>query len=721
MQSHGVGPQGTLPSSSPPPQPPPCPSSLSPSPVDRRPTLPEQTALRVSQSYVQSQRAVEEVSKSVDSSMAGLIRKVKLSHPPPLPPPPHTVVRESCPSLSYVPSCGPFSQHLGRGAIRTPPSPGSAGAGVGRSPSPVLVSLSTMPRPCPSPSSFPEVAQSSIYPIPLMEVSLLHQGRDRSQSLAPSAASSPAPCHSPNTMGSRNMSSPPVEFSPPISSSTSASLSLTEIRSPAARPPLPPRRSPRVAPLSPSPSIQQPMPETSVESPQILSGEKAFRTPQPPLSSSSPPPPLVLDKVLIKSSLSPAEVTSSQAGSGSSHSPERRRRSLIGPHGILFPDLFTPSCPRAHPVSFLNVFLPNLESEDEELEYIRKREWRILSDEEVEDKLRRPIPTTTIDHLWPVSHVRWSEPSQKKNGEKSLKFTLMGIHCLWNREENNPIVIKKGVLSTMFEGKRESIPFYVLFESFENSSCLDFVKKYFHLIFQESFSWLRVPEVVPHVGLGPLPRTSSGNMFNVLKLATVKLQEAWAHYAISRPKSIDDRKDDLKIVSSGVSICAVFLKGAEMWCLTIGRSRALLFNDTEHTIRYVSPTFNFSNNSMLHSIEKRGGAIKHNPTRLQGVLPVPRIVGAIDVEGLAARPKITRVCLTSFPGESTLLLGSSSIFQTFSSDQLFEIFSDVQTEEEFSQKCQLICTSIIKKKMNEKCACMALKMGEKNNRPLQKR
>lgn len=354
-----------------------------------------------------------------------------------------------------------------------------------------------------------------------------------------------------------------------------------------------------------------------------------------------------------------------------------------------------PSVHETFPITPLDIFLSarvqNLAPRDpksQAVESMRKREWRIVSDEEVEKKVQRCLPCTTISDLSVGMHLLPFGPAwfgmtldPMRVRERPHVRELLSMPCHF---EGGVVVrserLTKGFVRLDTEIGSEPIPYFAVFGGLGGSSCVDFVETHLHEILTSSFLSLPRSVISSSQREEKAPATRTAYVWNALKLAGVKLQERFAL------EGQHQRQATGSSVFSSASLCVLFCIQSEIWCLTQGSARALLFNEEEQTIRPLSPNMSFSNASLSHSIEKRGGHIQNTPRicphtdktvwwpLLGGIVPDPRTLGALDIPGMALRPKVTKTSLRE--GErATVVLATKSFWEPLTGPHILSVIS----------------------------------------------
>jgi len=377
---------------------------------------------------------------------------------------------------------------------------------------------------------------------------------------------------------------------------------------------------------------------------------------------------------------------------------------------------------KAVPITLSDIFLPSLRIPVEAIERIKKREWRVCSEEEVERKLSKPIPFTAIsnptirlgDCSFLETHCReiFRPSRENPDGHRRIFFTS-------ESRSDGPLEgrldrLLKGSIPMKRElGGQEQLQYSAILEAINGDSCADFVQEHIQQIFSESFQSLPHPVESHFSERAREPSSRLAYIWNSLKLSIVKLQEAWNQWA-KRIEHVEGFRS-----FSSASLCAIFFTSSEIWSLSIGNAKAILLNEEAQTIRYLAPHMSFSNNTLAQSIEKRGGIVTCAKKRfcqgeriswipqLAGKLLIPRVIGARNVPGVAARPKITR-WIHRKEEPFTLILAPESLWKTFSGPDLLNLFSQLPREGNihriFKTICSDICSKVVSAKSGATCS-----------------
>jgi len=355
------------------------------------------------------------------------------------------------------------------------------------------------------------------------------------------------------------------------------------------------------------------------------------------------------------------------------------------------------------PVRPLDIFFSHSGYAEEASERVRRREWRIVSDEEVGEKCRRShVHSTTIKNFVTGSGSWDLEPPSLRMIERDYlhKDELLIAKqstpfFLGERRER----LIQGSIDTRIVGRDEHISYFAILEGMNGNSCVDYIQENFLPVFTEGFQHIHRPLESPIANPTENISTREGSIWNALKLSFVKLQELWVRWT-----KTNEGVEGLHPESSA-SLCAVFFIGSEIWCVTIGSAKAILLNEREQRISYLSPPMTFANSTLTHSIAKRGGTISFSQRiwnsrggsplipQLGGMLPTPRALGAIHIPGVSARPKITRMVFNR-EEPSTIVLAPESLWETISTRSLLETVSQRMVSESNEERLNKIAARL---------------------------
>jgi serine/threonine protein phosphatase PrpC len=359
-------------------------------------------------------------------------------------------------------------------------------------------------------------------------------------------------------------------------------------------------------------------------------------------------------------------------------------------------------------------------------EAIRKKEWRVVTDSEVERKLRKPIlytvianPANTFGRASAFNRVFLERQHLQLEIEEEYSRELLILkhdHKVSSVEGRLDHLLR-GIIPMEISGNPEALSFYAVLDGMNGTSCVNFVKNRLQQIFLDCFAVLPQPAASPSLERARIPETRSGYIWNALKLAIVKIQEAWVQFA-----KIHEREPGF-FSNSSVSVCAVFFIDSEIWTLTIGNAKAICLDEKEQAIRYLSPNMSFSNRELSRSVEKRGGVVRTIKRErdhkrfywipsLGGILPFPRTIGAMNVPGVAARPKITKMVFQE-RAPYLIILAPDIFWETFSCPELLERFSQrvrqVDVSDGLSAVMAKLSLDVCQKKEGRPFSCFLIK------------
>lgn len=290
-----------------------------------------------------------------------------------------------------------------------------------------------------------------------------------------------------------------------------------------------------------------------------------------------------------------------------------------------------------------------------------QREWRLVSDEEVERKLQQCIIRSfSHQESYNLPFISTKEPvcSIRAN---FLQCDAPYFFCA--EPKISEFVVDNNAITIHWQNGRTALRYFVFMDPHFDLTCLHFIRARFHSILSSALS--EMPRPCKKMAMNSCSVTRAESyLWNALKLTVVSLQEQWVQ---------TDRGEH---GMSAVSLCCVLCIGTQIWCVQIGENQALVISAKERTIWSLGERMDFSDRSLTYSIKKRGGNTGRDGliegegrVELDHVLPMPRVLGAVQVAGVGARPKITRLVFQK-KGSVVILFGNMCFMESFSKREL---------------------------------------------------